>query len=196
ICIKLSKFEIQFITEDFAKIEKSFSFGYTRVMNELLKSTMIHIAKRFHDENIIWGLGGSALLDIIGLNVMVNDLDIMVEVNDFDKAIEILSHIGEEKFKAFNPKFRTARFKTFRVNECDVDVMSGIGVCNESVWFDFDFTAMNITSKVIMDSTEIPLMALEDWHQIYQALQRKEKVDLIDRYMNEKGKVQRHPLER
>lgn len=165
-------------------------------MNELLQSTMIDIANRFHKENIIWGLGGSALLDIIGLNVRVNDLDIMVDANDFDKAIEILNHIGEERIKAFNPKFRTTRFKTFLVNECDVDVMSGICVCNGSEWFDFDFSAMNISSKRIMDSTTIPLMALEDWHQIYRALQREEKVDLIDRYMNEKGEIQHLPLER
>lgn len=165
-------------------------------MNKQLQTTMILIAKCFHDENIIWGLGGSALLDLLGLKVSVNDLDIMVEANDFDKAIDILSHIGEEKHKAFNPNFRTARFKTFLVDECEVDVMSGISVFNASKWFDFDFTVSKIASKIFKDSIEIPLMALEDWHQIYQALQREEKVDLIDRYMNEKGKNQQHPLER
>ncbi|HCT63432.1 MAG TPA: hypothetical protein DIC19_04965 [Erysipelotrichaceae bacterium] len=157
-------------------------------MNEPLQTTLIHIAKCFNDKKITWGLGGSALLDLLGLNVMVNDLDIMIEASDFDLATEILNQVGEEKYKTFNPKFRTARFKTFQVDECDVDVMSGISVFNASKWFDYDFSIMKIASKIKMDMIEIPLMSLEDWLQIYQALQRNEKVDLIERYMNERAR--------
>ena len=62
-------------------------------MNKPLRIIMKTIAQRFNESNIVWGLGGSALLDVFGLCVKVNDLDILVESKDFDKAVEILDQI-------------------------------------------------------------------------------------------------------
>ena len=153
------------------------------------------IAQRFNESNIVWGLGGSALLDVFGLCVKVNDLDILVESKDFDKAVEILDQIGDEKHKPSNPSFRTAHFKTYQIENCAVDVMSGICVKHHETWFDFIFTAHHIVSKANIDAHEIPLMDLEDWYRIYQALDRKDKIELIDRYRKEKGNEIHHPLE-
>ena len=164
-------------------------------MNETLRNTMIRIAQRFNESNIVWGLGGSALLDVYGLNVKVNDLDILVESKDFDKAVEILDQIGDEKHKPSNPNFRTAHFKTYQIENCAVDVMSGICVKHHETWFDFIFTAHHIVSKANIDALEIPLMSLKDWYRIYQALDRKDKIELIDRYRKEKGNEIHHPLE-
>lgn len=164
-------------------------------MNKPLRIIMKTIAQRFNESNIVWGLGGSALLDVYGLNVKVNDLDILVESKDFDKAIEILDQIGDEKHKPSNPNFRTAHFKTYQIENCAVDVMSGISVKHHEVWFDFIFIAHHIVSKTNIDAHEIPLMGLEDWYRIYQALDRKDKIELIDRYRNEKGKEIHDPLE-
>lgn len=130
------------------------------------------IAQRFNESNIVWGLGGSALLDVFGLCVKVNDLDILVESKDFDKAVEILDQIGDEKHKPSNPNFRTAHFKTYQIENCAVDVMSGICVKHHETWFDFIFTAHHIVSKVTLEAIEIPLMGFEDWCRIYQALDR------------------------
>lgn len=156
---------------------------------------MIRIAQRFNESNIVWGLGGSALLDVFGLSVKVNDLDIMIEAKDFNKAIDILNQIGEEKHKASNPNFRTTYFKTYQIENCTVDVMSGICVKHHETWFDFIFTAQHIVSKANIDAIEIPLMGFEDWYRIYQALDRKDKLELIDRYRKEKGNEVHHPLE-
>lgn len=164
-------------------------------MNEALRNTMIQIAQRFNERGLAWGLGGSALLELLGMDVTVNDLDIMVESKDFDKAIEILDQIGEKKHKPSNPNFRTAHFKTYQIENCAVDVMSGICVKHHETWFDFIFTAQHIVSKVNIDALEIPLMGLEDWYRIYQALDRQDKLELIDRHIKEKGSEIHHPLE-
>ena len=73
--------------------------------------------------------------------------------------------------------------------------MSGICVKHHETWFDFIFTAHHIVSKANIDAHEIPLMDLEDWYRIYQALDRKDKIELIDRYRKEKGNEIHHPLE-
>ena len=153
------------------------------------------LAQGFNEPNIVWGLGGSALLDVFGLCVKVNDLDILVESKDFDKAVEILDQIGDEKHKPSNPNFRTAHFKTYQIENCAVDVMSGICVKHHETWFDFIFTAHHIVSKANIDAHEIPLMDLEDWYRIYQALDRQDKLELIDRHIKEKGSEIHHPLE-
>ena len=164
-------------------------------MNEALRNTMIQIARRFNERGLAWGLGGSALLELLGMDVTVNDLDIMVESMDFDKVIEILDQIGEEKHKPSNPNFRTAHFKTYQIENCAVDVMSGICVKHHETWFDFIFTAQHIVSKANIDAHEIPLMGLKDWYRIYQALDRQDKLELIDRHIKEKGSEIHHPLE-
>lgn len=156
-------------------------------MNEPLQSTLCLIAEQFNAMRLTWGLGGSALLDVMGLAVQVHDLDIMVLAKDFDRASEILNQLGIEKKKAADPNFRTTHFMCYRVNDCDVDVMAGICVFNDSEWFDFVFKANHIKQKISIENVEIPLMSLSDWRQLYQAMGRVEKRNLIDQFMQEKG---------
>lgn len=165
-------------------------------MHEQLQSTLKEIALRLNEAKICWALGGSALLDCFEMNVEVHDLDIMVEANDFDKAIQSLCQIGQTKIKEDDVNFRTEYFKSFMINACAVDVMSGLCVKWNDRWFEFKFTRAHIGLSKMIEDVRVPLMTIEDWYVFYHWLNRPNKISEIERYAKAKGiALIKHPLE-
>lgn len=156
-------------------------------MDEQLQFTLKDIAKCLNDASIAWGLGGSALLDFFGMDVKVMDLDIMVEACDFERAIQILNLMGYEKPKEANIKFKTAQFTSFVINNCNVDIMSGLCVSWKGAWHEFAFANVHVGSKTSLDDVLVPLMKIEDWYVFYHWLERSDKIRVIEYTANRMG---------
>ena len=62
----------------------------------MIKNTLLNIASVLNENNVNWGLGGSLLLYLSGIETDVADIDIVVNVNDINKIDELAVKMDEE----------------------------------------------------------------------------------------------------
>ncbi len=156
-------------------------------MQKKLKRTLLRIARLFNESNITWGIGGSALLDLQRIPVEVHDLDIMVRQVDFMRAYQILDNLGVEHPKQAHFKFRTQLFRTYEIETCQVDLMSGMTILWHDQWHEFIFTKDHIGQVLEVDGVVLFLMKLDDWYQLYHWLDRPEKIRILEEYAHKVG---------
>lgn len=158
-------------------------------MQKKLKRTLLKIAQLYNESEITWGIGGSALLDLYQIPIEVHDLDIMVSQDDYMRAYQVLEDLGVEHPKEPHSKFRTQLFRTYEIETCHVDLMSGMTVKWNDQWHEFIFTNDHIGQLLEVDGVELPLMKLEDWYQLYHWLERPEKIRILEEYAHKVGLV-------
>lgn len=149
--------------------------------------TLLRIASHFNESKITWGIGASALLDLNHIPVEVHDLDIMVIQEDFIRALQVLEKLGVEHPKEPHPNFKTLLFRSFELETCHVDLMSGMTVKWQDQWHEFTFTKDHIDQMLEIDGVELKLMRLEDWYQLYHWLERPDKIKSIEEYAHRVG---------
>ncbi|MEI8199315.1 MAG: hypothetical protein WCG21_04590 [Eubacteriales bacterium] len=150
--------------------------------------TLIYIAEKLNQAGIVWGVGASMLLNIRGITDKPNDIDILVDIKDINKADEILSGIGEKKFKEKTNRYSTKYFYEYVINGVDIDVMSGLQINHIDGVFEYTFDYDSISDIRNVNGVRIPLTSLEDWFVIYQLIPNREaKVAMIENYLISNG---------
>lgn len=149
-------------------------------LNEKLemKNTLLKIASILNDNNIKWGLGGSLLLYLYGIETSVSDIDIVIDQNDMKKVESLVKNYKHiEKDKSGN--YLTERFYSITLDNIDIDLMIGFKVLTTEGTYCFP-TGDKITDKsILIDGTTIYLSSLKDWLEAYTAMERTSKIELI-----------------
>lgn len=150
--------------------------------------TLVYIAEKLNQADIVWGVGASMLLNMRGIADKPNDIDILVDIKDIDKADEILSGIGEKKTRVKTDTYSTKYFYEYVINGFDIDVMSGLQINHIDGVFEFTFDYGAISEIRNINGVKIPLTSLEDWYVIYQLIPGREaKAAMIEDYLIENG---------
>lgn len=151
-------------------------------------NTLSYIGKNLNDANVVWGVGGSLLLNKFGLIDKPNDIDIFISTDDIEKADEILRTIGEKKKWEKTSTYSTKYFYEYVINGFDVDVMSGFAINHNDGIFRYIFDINSISELKMINDVNIPFTSLEDWYVIYQLIpKRKCKVEMIEKYILSNG---------
>lgn len=151
-------------------------------------NNLSYIAEKLNSINIVWGVGASILLNHFGLIDKPNDIDILVDIKDIGKADEILKGIGEKKIWEKTDAYSTRYFYEYTVNECEIDVMSGLRINHSNGVFEYVFDSKSILEIKKVNGVSIPLTALEDWYVLYQLIPNREaKVKIIESYLLSNG---------
>lgn len=153
-------------------------------------NTLITITKELKSKDIKWALGGSWVLYHHQLIEEVNDIDIIVEEKDIDRIIEVMSLLGEPQGVERKKLFATKYFYKFLVNGINIDIMGGFGIRHNKGVYIYEFKDASITDYIRSEDVMVPVTSLEDWFVLYQLLPNREyKVDLIEKYLLEKGNI-------
>jgi hypothetical protein len=150
--------------------------------------TLSYIGKKLNEERIVWGVGGSIMLNHYGIIDKPNDIDILVDLNDIEKADKIIKSIGEKKEWEKEDTYSTQHFYEYIVNDIDVDVMSGLTINYDNGIFRYIFDESSISDIKSINGVNIPLTSLEDWYVIYQLIPNREiKVSMVENYLSSNG---------
>ncbi len=113
-----------------------------------------------------WALGGSAMLAVCGIDVAVNDLDVMADAgsaSDVHAAFPDFARIGRGPGPA-----HSAWLLSGRLGDVDVDVIGDMAVRGAD---GIEVFGLRVARTVVVDGVEIPLAPLEQWQRIYLVLE-------------------------
>lgn len=126
------------------------------------------------------------MLQCAGIDLQPRDIDLFVLPWDFDLALTLLNQDG--KMIEFGPTsvFGSERFARGVVFDEEVDLIAGMKILCENGWVEYDMDP-TISSSVWIEGEKIPYGNLEDWIGLYAAMNRLDKVRLIQSHLKIKG---------
>ncbi len=159
--------------------------------------TLSRIGKVLNDSGVLWGVGGSVLLQTYGLVERPNDIDILAGIADGEKAAALLGAMGEALPCRQSETYATRFFRRFMIGETGVDLMAGFAIRHPAGQYDYVFDEVSISSHREIEGVPIPFAALEDWFVAYQLIPGKEeKAARIEECLLRQGIGQPYLLER
>ncbi len=140
------------------------------------------LAKKLNEEHITWCVGGSLLLYFQGISSHFNDIDIMIAENDIEKVNLLFSTLGNLKQQDENINYQSTFFKTFIIDDLEVDIIAGFTIIAEDKRYYFPLNSRDIQECTVINSESIPLHQLSEWLKYYQLMDRLDKVQMIADY--------------
>jgi hypothetical protein len=150
-------------------------------MNENFKYAIKLICERLENKNIRWALVGSTNMNLQGIDINPNDLDIIVQLEDLSKIREIFSDFDVSKVKELEPlsELDTKKFEvTFLIDNVPIQV---IGEGSEGLYVSKFLNGGLV--KFSLDSVKVPCFALEAEAQTYSETDREHKSTLIREFL-------------
>ena len=142
-------------------------------MNEKnIKEILQIILDNLQGKKFIWRLEGGANLKIQGVEVTVQDLDITTN----DEGIEIFRNALKKYIvKDFFSQKINGRSIVCDMNNFEIEINS---------YGDRELDMFDKTEKILWNDLKIPILPLEYAKKFYELINRKEKVDLISKYLS------------
>ena len=148
------------------------------IENLMIKNTLLNIASVLNKNNINWGLGGSLLLYLSGIETTVADIDIVIDkkdINKIKKIVKTYDHIEKQK----SDIYLTKSFYSISFKGVDIDLMVGFEIVDDNNIYSFPTGEKLIDKSIIIDGTTINLCSLKDWLEAYTVMKRESKIKLI-----------------
>ena len=146
-------------------------------------SILDRLAKELSINDIIWGVGGSYLLQIYNLYSEPNDLDLWVQPCDIPKIRNIFK--GFEEVNTDIPLPEEFHFK-MKYYDVEVDFVACFIIKPNQKKFTYNILPENINMMTLENGIKIPCTFLEDWYIVYKLLRREKKAALIENVFREK----------
>ncbi|OZU88928.1 hypothetical protein CIL03_07860 [Virgibacillus indicus] len=153
-----------------------------------MKTTIKKLAIELNKSNILWGLGGSAMLSHYQKIDSVNDIDILIDEQDAEEVKSIFHKVAKKEKAISKEPFATKYFFKYKYGNNFIDVMGGFQIYHEKGLYTMDFDQDSITNYMYLDDISVPLSSLEDWYILYALIPGKQyKAELIEVYWKENG---------
>jgi hypothetical protein len=154
----------------------------------LVERVIVSLAKGFAEAGVVWGLGGSALLQVYRAVDRVNDVDVLVCPQDVEQASLVLARLGVGGRGEAKEPFRTERFYRFQIEGVGVDVLCRYRLAHEDGVYEHPFGRGAALEWVELGGVQVPLSAVEDWYVSYQLIPgREQRVQEIERHWARNG---------
>ena len=138
-----------------------------------IKEILQIILDSLQGKEFTWRLEGSTNLKIQGIEVSVQDLDITTN----NKGIEIFrSALKKYIVKDFFSQKINGRSIVCDINNFEIEINS---YSNQKL------DMFDKTEKIFWNNLQIPILPLEYAKKFYELINRKEKVDLISKYLSD-----------
>lgn len=150
-------------------------------MNKKLE-VLQKIANILNNNKIKWNLGTSCMLYLRGITKGFDDIDIMISEHDILKVMSLF-----QKFQRFDressDQYKTKFFVEYKIDDVDIDFMSGFAIVNKGLEYHFPYVEKQYDIAFINDE-KIYLESVEVWLHYYKLMNRKDKVDIINDYLD------------
>lgn len=147
------------------------------------RSSLKTLIEILNSNSIVWGVGGSYLLQLYDLYSEPNDLDLWVQPSDMPRIRkifcdyhEIITHICLPKELHFKMLYQST----------EVDFVACFITKPNQHRFEFQIKPSNIRTIQLGENLTIPCTFLEDWYIIYRLLGRNDKAELIWSFFSKK----------
>ncbi|MBQ3427157.1 MAG: hypothetical protein IJH37_08450 [Clostridia bacterium] len=140
------------------------------------KSTLSKLADELKSHGIIWGIGGSYLLQIYNLYDNPNDLDLWIHPQDMGKVKQIFGCHEKIETRINLPEQYHLKIKYY---DAEVDFVACFIIKPNQNQFIYNITHNNIRKIQMDDGVKVPCTYLEDWYIIYKLLKREDKAQII-----------------
>jgi hypothetical protein len=150
--------------------------------------TLSRVGKALKAENILFGVGGSAMLYRNGLAADFNDIDLVVALEDANKADDVLASLGSRGGERSSGVFETAVFRSYEVDGIGIDMMAGLVIRHEEGVYHYAFREDSVCDAWPVYGTMLPFCAMEDWCVLYHLMPGKEgKAERIKEHLVANG---------
>lgn len=162
---------------------------------EYLQKALQKIADAFNGSGIVWALGGSCALALMGLPVQPRDIDLLVNEKEALQADNLLCALGQKLPPNPHVKYATKMFGEYRIENADVDLMGGFAIRTDRVTIEY-----GVNPKELIWTGEggnaLPLCPPEDWLMLYALMERSEKEEMLFNWLRQKQKINKSILKR
>ena len=159
---------------------------------EIKLAVLSRVGKALKAADILFGVGGSAMLYRNGLSGDFNDIDLVVALEDAQRADDVLSRLGARGAERDSGVFETSVFLSYEVEGVGVDMMAGLAMRHDAGVYRYAFGADSICDTWPVYGEMLPFCALEDWCVLYRLMPGKEeKAERIKAHLKDQGL--RHP---
>ena len=146
-------------------------------------ATLTKLSEVLSSNKIVWGVGGSFLLQIYGLYANPNDIDIWVRPSDMARVKQLFKN-----YKEIETNINLPEEYHFKMNyyDLDVDFIACFIIKPNQNIFTYYISPKNIKTIKINEDLDIPCTYLEDWYIIYKLLKRESKAAIIESVFKDK----------
>lgn len=143
-----------------------------------IERVLSNLARELNGNGVVWALGGSLMLHYEGYEVEVNDIDILVDNRSHEA---LLKTINDYPYIYINSdeKYQTEHFYSLTIDGIDIDIMVNFKVKTKAGLYEFPFNKSKITKEIQIQNETICLSSVEEWFKAYKAMNRTDKVDII-----------------
>ena len=177
-------------------LETFISWGNDDMMAVKLDRKIIETLKLIHDvfqENEIrWVLAGSASLAIHGIDVRVEDIDVIADRDSALKIARLLSDFQIEELKYSSSETYRSYRVVFSVNGVRVDVLGDLQERIGNRWIDLTWR-IDSAEKIEMYGRTFPLSPLADQLRSYAGSDREKDVEKAGKILEAMGKFIQRP---
>lgn len=135
---------------------------------------LIHL---LNENGIVWGFGGSCLLNALGLDIVPRDLDIVIKMAHIEKAKALLLENGAKLLeeKVSDNVYLTRKFYTFLWKNVEIDFMADAGISKDGEQFRLDFESNGPWGSITDGELQIYLSNPYDWKTYYSMMVGRER---------------------
>lgn len=143
-----------------------------------LKTALLEMASQLNKSNINWGLGGSLLLHLKGINTSVHDIDFVIDEKDLHKMDFLVKEYKHKEIKK-NEIYLTKKTYKMSLNNIEIDLIVGFKVKTPNGVYSYPSGSDLVSELLYIDDVKINLCSLKDWLNTYRAINRTDKVNMI-----------------
>jgi len=135
------------------------------------------IVEKLNGKNLDWVLTGSCALAIHGIDVPVNDIDIMTDMQSADKIADALKEFNIEPMHLkIDARFKSY-YGLFKINNVKVEVFADLEVKQNDEWT--RTVKSRFTEIKRFEDMTLPLLELKEEYEAYKSMGRMEKATKI-----------------
>lgn len=164
-------------------------------MDPMLAQVLTKFASRLNRKGILWGLGGSGLLHVYGLEAEPRDLDLLIRTEHMEAAVSELHPLGVLAELQPKPPFCSRRFVQIQTGGVEADLIAGFRIHHEAGLYELPLEAHSIAGTARIGGEAVPLTAPEDWYVLYLLMGRPKRADVWERFLLGGGSRHRRLLE-
>ncbi|SCK17207.1 hypothetical protein [Vogesella sp. LIG4] len=130
-----------------------------------------------------WAIGGSTLLQQLGLVDEPRGLDIVTTAADFAAVREVLAARGRDITPPPHPQYATRHYARFELPDAaPVDLIAEMAIRLPKGSFRWPFDA-----SAVQQADGLPWCLPEDWALLYRLMGKEEQVEALDDWLGEHG---------
>ena len=155
-------------------------------MDNTKLAALAKAARALNQAGIVWGVGASAMLYLVGAAEEFNDFDLLIDPEQSKAARVVFEALGAKALPAApaSASYDTEGFFEYSLDGVDFDLLCGFAIRRKEAVYRYAFGRDRIAEWVSVEGERAPLCPVEDWFVLYLLMPgRQKRATLIARYL-------------